>query len=75
MLPRLRLRPLLNSALGLALGACAAAPMPAYLARPADPDAPVPAHRYESVGAGTAALRPVEPKDWRQLNRQVGPRQ
>lgn len=69
------LTPLLSSALALALGACAATPVPTYLARPADPNVRVPAHRYESVSAGTAALRPTEPKDWRELNRQVGPQQ
>jgi uncharacterized lipoprotein YmbA len=71
MLPR----PLLMSALALALGACSANQVPTYLARPADPDIRVPAQRYQSVSAGTASLRPAEPKDWRELNRRVGPRQ
>jgi hypothetical protein len=70
MLPR----PLLITSLGLVLGACAAAPVPGYLARPADPDIRVPTLAYQSVGAGSATLRPAEPKDWRELNRQVGPR-
>ena len=65
---------LLISSLGLALGACAAAPVPGYLARPADPDIRVPALAYKSISAGSATLRPAEPKDWRELNRQVGPR-
>lgn len=62
------------AAIALALGACSLAPVPEYLARPADPNVRVPAYRYQSVSAGTAALRPMEPKDWRELNRQVGPR-
>lgn len=69
------LRPFLTPALALALGACSATPVPTYLARPADPNARVPGHRYESVSAGTTALRPAEPRDWRELNRQVGPQQ
>jgi hypothetical protein len=58
---------------GLALGACSAT-IPDYLARPADPNARVPAVGYRSVTAGAASFRPVEPKDWRELNRQVGPK-
>lgn len=68
-------RPLLLTMLGLALGACSVAPVPTHLARPADPDARVPAARYQSVTSGIASLRPVEPKDWRELNRSVGPEQ
>lgn len=71
MLPR----PLLISTLALALGACSVTQMPTYLARPADPNVRVPEHRYQSVSAGTASLRPAEPKDWRELNRRVGPQQ
>lgn len=63
------------AAAGLALGACSLAPVPEYLARPADPAVKVPATRYGSVTAGAAALRPAEPKDWRELNRRVGPQQ
>lgn len=61
------------AAMGLALSACALAPVPEHLARPADPTIKVPATAYRSVSEGTARLRPVEPKDWRELNRQVGP--
>jgi hypothetical protein len=70
----MRPRPLLITLLGLALGACSAVPVPGYLARPADPDIRVPALAYQSISAGSATLRPAEPKDWRELNRQVGPR-
>lgn len=61
------------AALGSALGACSVAPVPEYLARPADPSIEVPVAAYRSVTAGAAALRPVEPGDWRELNRRVGP--
>ena len=58
---------------GLALGACAAT-VPDHLARPADPNARVPTVSYRSVTAGAASFRPAEPTDWRELNRQVGPK-
>lgn len=61
------------AAIGLALGACTVAAVPDHLARPADPDARVPAVAYRSVTAGAATLRPSDPKDWRELNRRVGP--
>ncbi|MBA4221752.1 hypothetical protein [Bosea sp. (in: a-proteobacteria)] len=60
-------------AVALALGACATT-IPDHLARPADPNARVPAVAYRSVTAGAASFRPTEPKDWRELNRQVGPK-
>ena len=63
--------PLLMAA-GLALGACSAT-IPDHLARPADPNARVPAVGYRSVTAGAASYRPAEPRDWRELNRRVGP--
>lgn len=59
--------------IGLALGACSAT-VPDHLARPADPNVRVPAVAYRSVTAGAASFRPAEPKDWRELNRQVGPK-
>lgn len=61
-------------AIALALGGCSVAAPPGYLARPADPDAPVPAITYRSVTAGAATMRPAEPQDWRALNRKVGPK-
>lgn len=66
-------KPLLFAMLGLALAACSAAPVPTYLARPADPSIRVPAPAYQSVSAGMNSFRPAEPKDWRDLNRRVGP--
>ena len=60
--------------IGLALGACSLTPVPEYLAKPADPNIRVPAVQYRSVTAGAATYRPAEPKDWQELNRQVGPK-
>lgn len=60
-------------AVALALGACSAT-IPDHLARPADPNARAPAVSYRSVTAGAASFRPAEPKDWRELNRKVGPK-
>uniref|UniRef100_A0A9E7ZRI0 Uncharacterized protein n=1 Tax=Bosea sp. NBC_00436 TaxID=2969620 RepID=A0A9E7ZRI0_9HYPH len=62
------------AAIGLALGACTNTAVPDHLARPADPNARVPALEYGSVTAGAATLRPTDPKDWRELNRRVGPK-
>jgi len=63
------------AAIVLALGACTVSAVPDHLAKPADPNARVPAVAYRSVTAGAATLRPTDPKDWRELNRQVGPKQ
>lgn len=62
------------AAIGLALGACTVSAVPDHLARPADPNAGGPTAAYRSVTAGAANFRPVEPKDWRELNRRVGPK-
>ena len=59
----------------LSLGACSVAPVPIHLALPADPSARVPAVAYQSVTAGVTSMRPVEPTNWRELNRRVGPQQ
>lgn len=64
----------LLAGIGLALGACALTPVPGHLAKPADPNARVPAVQYRSVTAGAATYRPADPKDWRELNRDVGPK-
>lgn len=64
----------LLAAIGLALGACTMSAVPDHLARPADPNVRVPAVAYRSVTAGAATFRPSDPKDWRELNRQVGPK-
>lgn len=65
----------LTALLGVLLGACSVAPVPVHLARPADPVARVPAVAYQSVTAGVTTMRPAEPKNWRELNRRVGPQQ
>jgi hypothetical protein len=39
----------------------------------ADPGAPVPPVRYESITAGTKSYRPVEPLPWPDVNRRVAP--
>ena len=57
----------------LALGACAAPTIPDSLARPANPDAPVPPPAYHTVTAGAATLRPTGPLNWREINRRVTP--
>lgn len=62
------------AAIGMALGACTMSEVPDHLARPADPSVRVPAIAYRSVTASAATLRPADPKDWRELNRQVGPK-
>ncbi|QEL24079.1 hypothetical protein FQV39_16960 [Bosea sp. F3-2] len=62
------------AAIALALGACTMSAVPDHLARPADPNVRVPAVAYRSVTAGAATLRPADPKDWHELNRQVGPK-
>ena len=61
-------------AIVLALGACSVAAVPDHLARPADPNVRVPALAYRSVTDGAASFRPAEPRDWRDLNRRVGPK-
>lgn len=65
----------LTALAALSLGACAVAPVPAHLARPADPGARVPPVAYHSVTAGVVSMRPAEPMNWREMNRRVGPQQ
>lgn len=69
------MRKLSIAALGsLGLQACTSVPLPAYLAAPADPTAPVRPVSYQSVTAGTRTFRPVDPKGWEDLNRDVAPK-
>lgn len=44
-----------------------------YLTAPADPKLQPRAPRYAPVTAGVKRFGVVEPKDWRELNRAVGP--
>lgn len=55
------------------LSACVPTTLPTYLAAPADPRLQVRAPRYATVTGGIQEFRPVDPKDWRELNRAVGP--
>lgn len=54
------------------LGACGETP--AYLLHPADPTIAVRPPRYTNVVSGVQRFGVVEPKDWRELNRAVGPK-
>lgn len=57
----------------LALGACVPIAPPAYLVAPADPGVRVRDPVYAPVTAGVKDYRVVEPKDWRELNREATP--
>lgn len=57
----------------LLLGACVPAAPPAWLVQPANPAVPLRDPRYATVTAGVKDYRVVDPKDWRDLNRDVGP--
>ena len=46
---------------------------PAHLAAPADPSQSVKNPAYSGVTADVKDYKPVDPKDWRELNREVGP--
>jgi hypothetical protein len=59
---------------GLALGAGACVPAaPHYLVAAADPSIPGRTPRYTAVTARVKDYRPVKPRDWRELNREVAP--
>ncbi len=60
------------TALAVALGGCGVS-TPAYLARPADASAKVPALAYQGVAGQTKTYRPVGPRDWEEINRRVSP--
>lgn len=60
--------------IGSVLTACAGVTVPDHLAKPADPNARVPSVRYRSVTADASTYRPANPKNWQELNRNVGPR-
>jgi hypothetical protein len=64
---------LLTFALALGVGGCVPSSPSPWLVQPADPDIPVRSPRYATVTGGVKDYRVVEPKDWRELNRQVGP--
>ncbi|MDE4915896.1 hypothetical protein PQI07_35520 [Methylobacterium sp. 092160098-2] len=58
----------------LPLAGCMPAAVPAGLILPSDPDVPVRTPRYGKVTRGVKDFGVVEPKDWRDLNRQVAPK-
>ncbi|WP_345821844.1 hypothetical protein ABC766_08710 [Methylobacterium fujisawaense] len=58
----------------LPLAGCMPAAVPVGLVLPSEPHVPVPPPRYAKVTAGVQDFRVVEPKDWRELNRQVAPK-
>ncbi len=68
------LKSVIVTASALGLTACAVAP-PSHLTRAADPAAPSAYVHHPRVTAGTAAFRPVEPLDWGEVNRRVGPQE
>ena len=59
--------------IGLLVAACVPAAPPAWLVQPADPHLGDRSPRYVGVTAGVSKFTVVEPKDWRELNRAVGP--
>jgi hypothetical protein len=61
------------AALGLGLAACTPSEHPSHLVAAADPAVGVRPPAYSSVTAGVRGYDVVEPLDWRELNRRVGP--
>ena len=59
--------------LGLVLGACVPSQHPSYLVSASDPAVGTRPPAYSSVTAGIRGYDVVEPLDWRELNRRVGP--
>jgi hypothetical protein len=70
----LLLRLLAVTAPAMLASACALPANPVAGDDPADPAARVARPAYVSVTAGMKSFRPVEPKGWEELNRQVGPK-
>jgi hypothetical protein len=60
------------AALALGVGACMPA-TPRYLVAASDPSISGRGPRYATVTAGVKDYRPVGPRDWRELNREVAP--
>ncbi|MBM1171567.1 hypothetical protein [Microvirga arabica] len=61
------------AALGLGLAACVPTQHPSYLVSAADPAVGTRLPAYSSVTADIRGYDVVEPLDWRELNRRVGP--
>ena len=60
--------------LGLSLGACVPMAPPYHLVAPADPKVNVRGPAYSGVTGGVKRYDVVDPKDWRERNREVTPR-
>lgn len=60
--------------LAASLGACIAPPKIVSGPSPDDASVRVPALAYQPVTGGVKSYRPVEPKGWEELNRQVTPK-
>ena len=59
--------------IGLGLGACVPTAPPYHLVAPADPYVGVRGPAYSAVTGGVKRYQVVDPKDWRELNREVTP--
>lgn len=70
----LKLSRLAVLATALPLAACTPTAAPEWLVQPADRATRVRAPRYSAVTAGVQRYDVVDPKDWRELNRQVTPK-
>lgn len=55
------------------LSACVPTTPPTYLTAPADPRLQLRSPGYTTVTAGVQKFDVVDPKDWREMNRAVGP--
>ena len=66
------IRSVLLAAIAFEVGACVPAAPPSLTAA-ADPAVDIRRPRYSTVTAGVRDYRPVGPRDWRELNRQVTP--
>jgi hypothetical protein len=66
------IRLVLFAATALVVGACVPA-APSSLTAAADPAMDIRRPRYSTVTAGVRDYRPVGPRDWRELNREVTP--
>lgn len=58
---------------GSALAGCVAVPPAPLVGDVTDPTVATRPIQYRSVVTGYESRRPVEPEDWRELNRRVGP--
>lgn len=62
------------TALGIGLAACVPSQHPSYLVSAADPAVGTSPPAYSPVTTGIRGYDVVEPLDWRELNRRVGPK-